>query len=182
MLTYVLVGLVVAVVVLVIVVSRRPSEFRVSRLATINAPPETVFALVNDFHNWQEWSPWAKRNPSATAHYEGPDAGEGAKFAWAGNKEVGEGRMLITESAPHRLIIIRLEFLKPFKATNTAEFKFEPVSESTGVTWSMFGKNNLVGKVFSLIVDCDKMVGNDFEQGLANMRRCAESGQLAAQP
>ncbi len=181
MLTYILLGLAAVAIVLVIVVSRQPNEFRVTRSAVINAPPEAVFRHVNDFHLWQEWSPWAKRDPNAQSTFEGAPAGEGAKFAWAGNKEVGEGRMLIIESTPHKLIAIRLDFLKPFKATNTAEFKFEPEGSGTKVTWSMFGKNNFMGKLFSLIVNCDKMVGKDFEQGLANMRRVAESGELVSQ-
>jgi uncharacterized protein YndB with AHSA1/START domain len=181
MLTYILLGLAAVVVVLLIVVSRQPNEFRVMRLAVIDAPPEAVFPHVNDFHHWEEWSPWAKRDPNCANAYDGADAGEGAKFSWDGNKEVGQGKMTIIESTPHKLITIRLEFLKPFKATNTAEFKFEPEGAGTKVTWSMFGKNNLMGKVFHLIMDCDKMVGKDFEQGLANMRRVAESGELVSQ-
>lgn len=181
MLTYLLVGLVTVVAILAIAISMRPNEFRVSRSAVINAPPERVFALVNDFHNWELWSPWAKRDPQATATFDGPATGEGAKFAWAGNKEVGEGRMLIIESTPHKMIAIRLDFLRPFKATNTAEFEFAPVDAGTKVTWSMSGKNGFVGKAFSLLVDCDKMVGKDFELGLANLNSAAEAGELASQ-
>ena len=140
-----------------------------------------MFPHVNDFHLWQEWSPWAKRDPNCEIAYDGPDSGEGARFAWNGNKEVGEGRMTIIESTPHKINRNQLEFLRPFKATNTAEFTFEPVGTGTKVTWSMFGKNNFMGKIFSLIVDCDKMVGKDFEQGLATMRRVAESGGLVSQ-
>lgn len=175
MLTYILLGLAGAIVVLLLIASRQPNEFRYSRSGKINVPPEAVFPHVNDFHLWQEWSPWAKRDPNCEVSYEGPNTGEGAKFAWKGNKEVGEGKMLIIESTPHRLIAIRLEFIKPMKATNTAEFQFEPTENGTKVTWSMFGKNNLVGKIFHMLIDCDKMVGKDFEQGLANLKSVAES-------
>jgi uncharacterized protein YndB with AHSA1/START domain len=181
MLMYILIGLAAVVVVFLIIVSRQPNEFRVTRSAVISAPPEAVFTHVNDFHNWEEWSPWAKRDPSCANAYDGADAGAGAKFSWDGNKEVGQGKMTIMESTPHKLIAIRLEFLKPFKATNTAEFKFEPEGAGTKVTWSMFGKNNIMGKIFHMIMDCDKMVGKDFEQGLANMRRVTESGELVIQ-
>jgi uncharacterized protein YndB with AHSA1/START domain len=175
MLTYILLGLAAVLVVFLLVASTRPGEFRVARTGVVNAPPEAVFRHVNDFHLWQEWSPWAKRDPNCQIAYDGPDIGEGAKFHWNGNKEVGEGKMLIIESTPHKLIAIRLDFIKPFRATNTAEFQFEPAGSGTKVTWSMFGKNNLIGKVFSMIVDCDKMVGKDFEQGLANLKSIAEA-------
>lgn len=179
MLTYILIGAAVLVALLAIVVSTRPDEFRVTRSAIISAPPSEVFPHVNDFHLWQAWSPWSKRDPHCEIAYDGPATGEGAKFSWKGNKEVGEGRMLIIESTPHKMIAIRLDFLKPFRATNTAEFEFEPVSGGTKVTWSMFGKNNFMGKLFGMIVDCDKMVGKDFEEGLANLKREAETGEPA---
>jgi uncharacterized protein YndB with AHSA1/START domain len=175
MLWYILLGLVAVIVVFLLIASRRPSEFRITRTGVINAAPEAVFPHVNDFHLWQEWSPWAKRDPNCEIAYDGPSSGEGAKFAWNGNKEVGKGKMTIIESSPHKRIAIRLEFLKPFKAINTAEFKFEPEGNGTQVTWSMFGKNNFMGKIFNMIIDCDKMVGKDFEQGLANLKSVAES-------
>lgn len=175
MLTYILLGLVALVVVLAIVVSMQPGEFRYTRSATIAASPEKVFAHVNNFHKWEDWSPWAKRDPNCKTSYDGPETGEGAKFAWDGNKDVGAGNMTIIESAPHKMIAIRLEFLKPMKAINTAEFTFTPVGNQTQVTWSMFGKNSFMGKAFGLIVDCDKMIGKDFEQGLATMKSVVES-------
>jgi uncharacterized protein YndB with AHSA1/START domain len=179
MLWYILLGLAAVIVVFLLVASRRPNEFRYTRTGVMNAPPDEVFRHVNDFHLWQEWSPWAKRDPNCGISYDGPTSGEGAKFAWKGNKEVGEGRMMIIESTPHKLIAIKLEFLKPFKATNTAEFKFEPESTGTKVTWSMFGKNNFMGKIFNMIIDCDKMVGKDFEQGLANLKQVSEASPPA---
>jgi hypothetical protein len=174
MLTYILIGVAVLVAILVIVVSMQSNEFRIERSGIINAPPSTVFPHVNDFHLWQEWSPWAKRDPNCQIAYDGPDSGEGAKFWWNGNKEVGEGRMTIIESTPEKIVAIRLEFIKPFKAINTAEFKFKPVATGTEVNWAMTGKNNFVGKAFHMLIDCDKMVGKDFEQGLANLRAVAE--------
>jgi uncharacterized protein YndB with AHSA1/START domain len=175
MLTYILLGLAAVTVVVLLIASRQPNEFRTARSCLINAPSEAVFRHVNDFHLWQEWSPWAERDPNCQIAYEGPDTGEGAKFAWKGNKDVGEGKMLIIESTPHKLIAIRLDFIKPMKATNTAEFKFESEGAGTKVTWSMFGKNNLIGKIFHILIDCDKMIGKDFEQGLANLKSVAES-------
>jgi hypothetical protein len=130
---------------------------------------------VNDFHKWEEWSPWAKLDPAAKATFEGPSAGTGAIFRWAGNKEVGEGSMTITESRPSDLIRIRLEFLKPFAATNTAEFTFKPEGDQTAVTWSMAGQNNFMSKAICLFMDRDKMVGGKFEEGLAAMKSIAEA-------
>ncbi len=175
MLTYILLGLAALVVLFVIIVSLRPADFRYTRTATIAAPPAKVFAQVNDFHNWEAWSPWAKRDPNCQTSYAGPPTGEGAKFAWDGNKEVGAGNMTIIESTPDKKIVIKLEFLKPFKAINTAEFTFAPAGEQTQVSWSMFGKNNFMGKAFGLVVNCDKMIGQDFEQGLASMKSVVES-------
>src|SRR2546425_3483465 len=142
MLKKILIVLGLIVVVFVVVVSLRPANFRVTRSATITAPPGEVFALVNDLHKFQDWSPWAKIDPNCKLTYDGPPAGVGASFAWAGNKDVGEGRMTIIESKPGELVRFRLEFLKPFKATNTAEFDFKSAGNQTEVTWSMFGKNN----------------------------------------
>lgn len=177
MLTYLLLGLLAAILLFVIIVATRPADFRYERTTTINAAPAAVFAQVNNFHNWQAWSPWAKRDPNAKTNYDGPAEGEGAKFAWDGNSEVGKGDMVIIESTPHKIIAIRLEFLKPMKAINTAEFKFTPQGDQTEVSWSMFGQNSFMGKAFGMIVDCDKMIGKDFEQGLANLKSVVESGK-----
>ena len=144
MLTKILVAVAVIIVVFVVVVATRPSKFRITRKATMAAAPSSVFAQVNDFHNWEAWSPWAKLDPAAKTSFEGPSAGRGATFRWAGNKEVGEGSMTIIESRPDDFIRIQLEFLKPFKATNTAEFTFQPEGDRTAVTWSMAGDNNFM--------------------------------------
>ncbi len=171
----ILIALVVIVVVFIVVVSMQPSEFRVTRTATISAPAPAVFAQVNDLYKWEEWSPWAKRDPAAKKTYEGPSAGTGAIYRWAGNKEVGEGSLTITESRPSDLIRMKLEFLKPFQATNTAEFTFKPQGNQTVVTWTMTGKNNFIAKAIHLFMDMDKMVGGDFEMGLAQIKSVVES-------
>lgn len=175
MITYILIGIAVVVVVFLIVVATRPSDFRVTRSTTIAASPDRAFEHVNDFHKWDAWSPWAKVDPNCKNTFDGAPAGKGAGFAWQGNKEVGAGRMTIVESRPNDLIGINLEFLKPFKANNTAEFTFKPVGNQTAVTWSMSGKNSFMFKAVGLFLDCDKMVGGQFEQGLANMKSLVEA-------
>ncbi len=175
MLETILIALAAIVVVLVVVVARQRSEFRIVRSATISAPASDVFAQVNDFHHWEAWSPWAKLDPAAKRTFEGAPAGTGAIFTWAGNNKVGAGTMTLTESRPNDLIRIQLEFRKPFKATNTAEFTFSPEGNQTVVTWSMFGRNNFISKAFCLFMNMDKMVGGDFEKGLANMKAVLET-------
>ncbi len=151
-----------------------PAEFRVARSATIAAPPPAVFAQVNDFHRWKAWNPWAKLDPAMKETYEGAPAGVGAVYSWLGNGKVGRGRMTLTESRPSELIRIRLEFWKPFAATNTAEFTFRPEGPRTVVTWSMAGKNTFAGKAMSIVIDMDRMIGGNFEQGLADMKAVVE--------
>jgi uncharacterized protein YndB with AHSA1/START domain len=175
MLKKILIGIAVIVGAFVVIVALQPSDFRIVRSSTIAGPPATVFAQVNDFHKWEAWSPWAKLDPAAKSSFDGPAAGNGATFRWAGNEEVGEGSMTITESRPSDLIRIKLEFLKPFAATNTAEFTFKPEGEQTVVTWSMFGTNNFIAKAFCLFINMDKMVGGQFEKGLASMKSVAEA-------
>ena len=175
MLKIILIALAVVVVVFLSVVAMQPSDFRITRSATIAAPPEAVFAQVNGLHNWEAWSPWAKLDPAAKSTYEGPAAGVGAAFTWAGNNKVGEGRMTITESRPNVSVQFKLDFLRPFKATNTAEFTFKPEGNQTAVNWSMYGKNNFLAKAVGLFINCDKMVGGQFEQGLAQMKSVVES-------
>jgi uncharacterized protein YndB with AHSA1/START domain len=174
-LLYILLAIVAVIVLFLIVAALQPTDFRYVRTTTINAPPAAVFAEVNDFHRWDDWSPWAKLDPNAKTEFSGPSAGEGAGFRWSGNNDVGEGSMKIVESRPHERIAIELQFLRPMKATNEAVFTFEPRSSGTHVTWSMTGKNNLMGKAFGLIVNCDKMLGAQFEKGLASMKSLVEA-------
>ena len=175
MLVPILLGLAVLIALFIIVVAMRPSDFRVSRSAAIAAPPEQVFPHVNELRNWEAWNPWGKMDPNCKMTYDGPPAGVGASYAWAGNNKVGEGRNTITESKPNTLVRFRLEFAKPMKATNTAEFMFQPEGDQTIVTWTMSGKNNFVGKAFGLVVNCDKMIGGQFEQGLAQIKLLVEA-------
>jgi hypothetical protein len=177
MLIKILIGLAVVVIGFVVVVVTRPTDFRVARSLVMNAPPEAAFAQVNDFHNWNDWSPWAKVDPNAKVIFEGPASGVGAVFRWDGNKDIGSGSMTIQESRPSDLIRIRLEFLKPFAAVNTTEFTFTPQGGQTLVTWSMYGKNGFLGKAIGLFMDCEKMVGPMYEKGLASMKGIVEKTQ-----
>lgn len=166
-------------VLFIVIIAGQPDEFKVVRTANIAALPEKVFALVNNLHKWEDWSPWAKLDPNAKNTFAGPDVGVGAAMSWSGNNKIGEGKMTITESAASTLIRFRLEFLRPFKATNTAEFAFTPQGNQTLVTWSMTGTSNFMSKGFSLIINCDKMVGKDFEKGLASLKSVVESAAKA---
>ena len=175
MLMKVLIALAVLVAGALVVVATRPPEFRVTRTARIAAPPSVVFAQVNDFRKWDAWNPWAKIDPAMKQSYEGPPAGVGAVYTWVGNSQVGEGRMTLTESRPNELIRIRMEFLKPFAATSTAEFTFKPEGDQTVVTWSMEGRNNFMAKAVHLVMNMDRMIGGQFEKGLAQMKAVAEA-------
>lgn len=157
------------------VAALQPAAFRIVRTAVIPAPPAVVFAQVNDFHNWEKWSPWAKLDPSMQLTIDGAPSGVGAKYAWVGNGKVGEGRMAITESRPHELVAIKLEFLKPFAATNRTEFAFRPEGRNTHLSWAMSGEKNFMSKAFGLVMNMDKMIGKDFEKGLAQLATAAEA-------
>ena len=175
MLKWTLISLAGAVAVFLVVVALQPSDFRIERSATMRAPAQAAFAQVNDFQNWRAWSPWEQVDPALQRSYEGPKAGTGAIYAWQGNKDVGEGRMTITESRPGELVRIKLEFFKPFAATNTAEFSFKPAgADSTAVTWTMAGQNSFIAKAMCLFVSMDRMVGGMFEQGLTQMKSVVE--------
>jgi len=175
MLTKVLIGLSAVAVVLAVVVARQPSRFRVARSAAISAPPEQVFAQVNDLHRWEAWSPWLKLDPAAETAYAGSAAGLGAAFTWSGNRNVGEGRMTITESRPPELVRLRLDFKRPFASTSIAEFTFAPDGKHTVVTWSMSGENNFFAKALHLVMNMDTMIGAKFDEGLAQMKAIAET-------
>jgi hypothetical protein len=175
MVVYILVGLGIVLIAFLVLVALQPADFRIVRTRVMAAPAAEVFGQVNDFHQWQAWSPWAKLDPSMKQTYEGAPAGTGAVYMWTGNKQVGEGRMTVLESRPSELIRIKLEFLRPFKATNTAEFAFEPNGHQTAVAWSMSGRKNFLFKAFGLFMNLDKMIGSDFEKGLANMKAVVET-------
>jgi hypothetical protein len=171
----ILIAVAVLVVLLAIIVALRPADFRITRTGRISAPVGVVFDNVNDFHKWQAWSPWAKMDPNAKSTFAGPVSGPGSSMEWAGNDKVGAGRMTILESRPNEAIQIKLEFFRPFKATHLAEFTFKPEGTQTAVTWTMTGKNNFMGKAFTLVMNCDKMIGSQFEQGLANLNSASQA-------
>jgi hypothetical protein len=179
MLIKILIGLVILIVVLVIIVATRPSTFRVQRAITIGAPAENVFDRINDFRNWGTWSPWEKKDPDMKRTFGDQTAGVGGTYAWAGDRNVGEGRMTIERSERPSLVQIKLEFFKPFAGTNTATFTLAPATGGTTVTWSMDGRYNFVSKAFSMVMDMDKMIGNDFEAGLAAIKTQAEADAKA---
>ena len=171
----ILIVLLIVVVAFVIVVALQPAAFRITRSATLAASPDQVFPHANDLHKWQAWSPWAKIDPECKVTFEGPEAGVGSKFSWAGNNKVGEGSMKITDSKTGELVRYDLEFLKPFAAKNVAELAFKAEGSGTTVTWTMTGTNGFMGKAFGLIMNCDKMVGGDFEKGLASLKGIVEA-------
>jgi hypothetical protein len=156
--------------------SAKPDAFRVERMTSINAAPDAIFPLLDDFRRWPEWSPWEGKDPAMKRTYTGAPAGLGAVYAWRGNRKVGAGRMEIIETSPPLRLAIALHFLKPFEARNVAEFQLEPVGPATRVTWAMNGRANPVMKAMGLFMSMDQMVGRDFETGLANLKRVSETG------
>jgi hypothetical protein len=180
MIKKILIGVAAAIVLFLIVVAFQPGEFRVERSTSIHAPASVVFSQVNDFHKWEAWSPWAKMDPAAKNTFDGPASGKGAMFSWAGNDKVGEGSMTILDSTPDSLIRIKLEFIKPFPGISTTEYTFKQEGENTAVKWAMFGPKNFISKAFCMFMDMDKMVGGDFEKGLAQMKTVGEAEAAAS--
>ena len=177
MLVKILVAVVIVLAALAAYVATRPGEFSVTRSASIAAPAPAVFVQVNELKKWEAWSPWAKKDPQMKQTYQGPPAGTGAVTSWVGNKDVGEGRMTIVESRPAELIRFKLEFLEPFAATNSAEFTFKEQGGRTEVSWSMSGQNNFIGKAMGVVFDFDRMIGADFEAGLASLKILVEEAK-----
>jgi uncharacterized protein YndB with AHSA1/START domain len=175
MLKKILIGIAVVVAILLVVIATRPSTFHIERIATVAAPPEAVYAVVSDFHRWEQWSPWEKLDPAMTKAYKGAESGKGAIYEWKGNSDVGEGRMTMTEATPPSRIAIKLEFLAPWTATNLTTITMAPTGESTKVTWAMDGENNFMAKGAGLFMDMDAMIGKDFEKGLAGLKSVAEA-------
>jgi carbon monoxide dehydrogenase subunit G len=157
------------------VVASRPSDFRISRSTVIDAPPGAAFDQVNDLDRWQEMSPYAKLDPAARYTFSPEHRGPGATLAWVGNSKVGAGKMTIIESVPDERVRMRLEFEKPMKATHLVEFSFEPRTDGTRVTWTMSGRSGFMCKAIGLFMNMDKMCGEQFAEGLANMKRIAET-------
>jgi len=177
MLLNILIGLAVVIVLFVIVVATRPAEFRVARSIAIGASPETVFPHVNELKKWEAWNPWGKIDPNMKLTYDGPASGVGASYAWVGNNEVGEGRATITEIRANELVQLKLEFFKPMAGVSTAEFAFKPQGNQTEVTWAMTGKNNFIARAVCMFMNMDKMIGGQFERGLADLKSKAEAGK-----
>lgn len=171
------IGIILGVLLLALVVgiATRPDTYRVERTATVAAPADVVFGYVNDFHQWNQWSPFEKLDPAMKRTFEGTPAGTGSVYSWAGNMQAGEGRMTIKESIPNQRIVLDLHFLKPLESTALTEFTFKPVAEGVSVTWAMSGVNTIPGKAISLVASMDKMVGKQFEEGLANLKTVAEA-------
>ena len=174
MLEIILILLAVAVIAILLIAAMQPAEFRVSRNAVMVAEAIAIFNNVNDLHKWEAWSPWAKLDPNSKSSFEGTDSGVGAVMRWEGNHKVGVGSMTIIDSNPPQSIKLKLDFLKPMTATNLAEFSFKPEGNNTLVTWSMTGTNNFMGKVMAVVMNCDKMVGGQFEKGLTALRAIVE--------
>ena len=165
---------VVLIVALLVFAATKPDIFRVQRLASINAPPEKIFPLINDFHHWGAWSPYEKLDPTMKRTYSGAANGKGAMYAWEGSGKAGIGRMEIAETSPASKITLNLDFVKPFEAHNIIDFTLEPTGDSTNVTWAMHGHSPYLAKVMHVFFDMDSMVGKDFETGLANLKALVE--------
>lgn len=164
----------VLIAAILIFAATRPDTFRVERSASIKAPPEKIFPLINDFHQWQAWSPWEKIDPAAKAIYSRAASGIGAVYEWSGNKDIGQGRMEIIESSPPSKVVLKIDFIKPCEGHNTIEFTLTSQGDVTKVTQAMFGPSPFISKVMSLFFSLDKMVGSKYEEGLATLKAIAE--------
>lgn len=154
--------------------STKPDQFQIQREISIKAPPEKVFAMINDFHNWADWSPWEKLDPQMKKTFSGLPSGQGSVYEWEGSSKVGKGRMEIIALAPGSKISIKLDFLKPIEGHNMTDFTLSPEGDSTKVTWAMRGPSPFISKVMQVFMSMDSMVGGDFEKGLANLKAGAE--------
>src|SRR3979490_1411270 len=166
--------LAVAIAVVLILAATKPDTLRVQRAITVKAPAEKIFPLINDFHQWRTWSPYEHKDPALKRTYSGAESGKGAVYAWEGNNNVGSGRMEILETSVPSKIRIKLDFFKPFEGHNTAEFTMLPQGDATNVTWLMHGPSPFMGKIMHVFINMDRMVGKDFEIGLANLKKLAE--------
>lgn len=166
------------VVGFVIVVAMQPAALEVERSATIEAPPEVVFEQVDDFRNWESWSPWLQEDSDAEGRFDGAERGEGAIFEWRGTDEYGAGRMTIVESRPTEYIEIKLEFFEPYESVSTTFFGFEESGGGgTDVTWSMYSEHNFMSKAISLFMDVEEMIGEDYQEGLSRLDEVVQASQ-----
>ena len=164
----------IAIAVVLILALSKPDIFRIQRVATIKAPAESIFALINDFHRWGSWSPWESKDPAMKRTFSGAESGKGAVYAWDGNKNVGSGRMEILDTSAPSKIVIKLDFFTPFEGHNTAEFTMLPQGDATNVTWLMHGPAPFMSKPMQVFINLGNMIGKDFESGLANLKRLTE--------
>lgn len=177
----IVIALFVVVATFVIMVATRPAEFHIERSVLVGTPPVVVFSYVNDLRAWAAWSPWEKLDPKMERIHGGPAVGPGSSYEWKSESgKVGQGRMTIEKSESPTRVVITLEFIKPFAATNTVTFGFEDTTAGTKVTWAMDGRNGFMGKAFSLLMNMDKTVGGDFERGLVALKAVAEAAAKSA--
>jgi uncharacterized protein YndB with AHSA1/START domain len=167
------VALVAAIAGVLVYAATKPDTFSVERSASIKAPPEKIFALIDDLWSFNQWNPFEKKDPTIKGRYSGPLSGKGAGYAWESG-QVGTGRMEITDTSPPSKVAMKLDFVKPFEAHNIVEFTLAPKGDSTNVTWAMRGPVPYLAKVMHVFFDMDRMVGKDFEAGLANLKTLAE--------
>src|SRR4030081_2235299 len=164
----------IAIAIVLILAATKPDTFSVERATTVKAPPEKIFSLINDFHQWGSWSPYENKDPAMKRSYYGPASGKGAVYGWEGNKNVGSGRMEILDVSAPSKIVIKLDFFTPFEGHNTAEFTLQPQGDAINLTWLMHGPAPFMSKLMQVFMNIDNMVGKDFEVGLANLKRLAE--------
>ena len=174
MLKKIAIGVVVLILIIVALAAMQPDSFRVQRAIVIKAPPEKILPLISDFHNWPQWSPWEKLDPSMTRTFSGAPKDVGAVYEWKGNKDVGSGRMEITGMTPPNRVGIDLLFLEPFESHCVTDFALENKGELTTVTWTMSGPSDFMTKLMGVFTSMDKMIGKDFEAGLSSMKAAAE--------
>jgi len=173
MLKKIAIGLVVIVIAILIFAATKPATYHVERSTAIAAAPEKITPLLDDFHNWNQWSPWAKLDPNMRVTYSGAPAGQGAIYEWEGNSKVGKGRMEILAAEP-TLTSIKLDFLSPMESHNHTNFILRPQGSTTQVIWSIDGPNTFMTKLMTVFVSMDKMIGNDFDTGLSQLKSVAE--------
>jgi uncharacterized protein YndB with AHSA1/START domain len=166
--------LAVAIAAVLILAATKPTTLRVQRSVSINAPPERIFSLISDFHQWVTWSPYEQKDPAMKRTYSGAERSRGAVYAWDGDKNVGSGRMEILDVSAPSKIVIKLDFFKPFEGHNTAEFTMLPQGDGTHVTWLMHGPANFMSRLIQVFMNLDNMIGKDFEAGLANLKTITE--------
>ena len=170
----IIIVILVLIAAVLIFATTRPSAFRIERSASIKAPPAKIFALLDDFHQWEPWSPWEKIDPAVKRVYIGAASGKGAVYEWSGNNDVGQGRMEIIESLPPSKLVIKIDFIKPFAAHNTVEFTLTPQGDATTVTQAMFGPTPYISKLMGLFFNMDKMVGQKYEEGFVSLKAITE--------